>query len=89
MVAIKHIKNIEEGEGLPTTTMREISILKNLEHRHIVKLLNVTLDPSDNCILNARLIFEFANEDLAKFLNRSQPLAETTIKVLLIVFRAS
>jgi|JI6StandDraft_1071083.scaffolds.fasta_scaffold16183_2 serine/threonine protein kinase len=74
-VAIKRIKNIDDGEGLPTTTIREISILKNLDHQHIVRLLDVSLEAGEGCTLEARLIFERAEQDLAKYLNQHHPLS--------------
>ena len=37
IVAIKIIKITPEDEGLPSTTLREITILKNLNHPNVVK----------------------------------------------------
>jgi cyclin-dependent kinase len=40
-VAIKKIKVEHCLEGIPQTTVREISILRDLDHPNIVKLLDV------------------------------------------------
>lgn len=37
LVALKKIKQADEGEGIGGTTLREISILKELDHTNIVK----------------------------------------------------
>lgn len=37
MVAVKKIRLENEEEGMPSTAMREISILKELRHPNIVK----------------------------------------------------
>ena len=41
IVAIKKIKMEHCTEGIPQTTIREISFLKELDHPNIVKLLDV------------------------------------------------
>lgn len=40
-VAIKSIKIEDDEEGIPSTALREISVLKELKHPNIVKLLDV------------------------------------------------
>lgn len=37
IVALKITKFDSEDEGVPSTTLREISILKNLDHENIIK----------------------------------------------------
>ncbi len=39
--AIKKIKIEENDEGIPSTTLREISVLKSLDHPNIIKLIEV------------------------------------------------
>jgi cyclin-dependent kinase len=41
LVAIKQLKTQSTEEGIPQTTLREITFLKDLDHPNIVKLLNV------------------------------------------------
>ena len=44
--AIKKIRLKAEEEGIPSTAIREISLLKELKHKNIVRLLGI-YEPSD------------------------------------------
>lgn len=44
IVAIKQLRTQSTEEGIPQTTLREITFLKDLDHPNIVKLLNVVID---------------------------------------------
>lgn len=44
--AIKKIKIEESDEGIPSTTLREINALKELNHPNIIKLLDVVYNSS-------------------------------------------
>ena len=52
-----------ENEGIPSTALREITILRELNHPNIVKLIDVVLHNS-----KLYLLFEFIECDLRKFL---------------------
>ncbi|KAF6204871.1 hypothetical protein GE061_019035 [Apolygus lucorum] len=65
LVAIKKIRMDSEDEGIPSTAMREISILKELQHPNIVGLLKV-IDENESRLY---LIFEFLTMDLKKHLD--------------------
>ena len=58
-VALKKIRLEVEDEGIPTTALREITLLSNLEHPNVVKLENVISEPS-----RLYLIFELVDMDL-------------------------
>lgn len=64
IVALKKIKLDNEDEGVPSTAMREISILKELRHPNIVFLRDVDL--SETCLY---LVFEFLSMDLKHYLD--------------------
>jgi serine/threonine protein kinase len=64
LVALKKIRLEVEDEGIPTTALREITLLSNLEHINVVKLENVISEPS-----RLYLIFELVDMDLKKFLD--------------------
>jgi len=53
-VALKKIRLEGEDEGVPSTSIREISILKELRHENIVKLIDVSLEEEQ-----LFLIFEY------------------------------
>ena len=63
IVAIKKMKIDLENEGIPSTALREITILRELKHPNIVRLLDVVLNNS-----KLYLLFEFIEIDLRKFL---------------------
>ncbi|XP_018416280.1 PREDICTED: cyclin-dependent kinase 2 isoform X2 [Nanorana parkeri] len=66
VVALKKIRLDTETEGVPSTAIREISLLKELNHPNIVKLLDVI--HTENKLY---LVFEFLNQDLKKFMDGS------------------
>ncbi len=63
MVALKRIRLDSEADGVPSTAIREISLLKELNHTNIVKLLDII--HTDNKLF---LVFEFLNQDLKKYM---------------------
>ncbi|KAG7264776.1 hypothetical protein CRUP_007102 [Coryphaenoides rupestris] len=65
-VALKKIRLDTETEGVPSTAIREISLLKELSHPNIVKLQDVI--HTENKLY---LVFEFLHQDLKKFMDSS------------------
>lgn len=66
VVALKKIRLETESEGVPSTAIREISLLKELDHPNIVKLLDVVHSEK-----KLYLVFEYLNKDLKKFMDES------------------
>ena len=66
-VALKRIRLDTEADGVPSTTIREISLLKELNHTNIVKLLDII--HTDNKLF---LVFEYLNQDLKKYMELYQ-----------------
>jgi serine/threonine protein kinase len=64
IVALKKIRLENEDEGIPSTAIREISILKQMRHPNIVNLID--LIHGDKKLY---LVFEFMDYDLKKFLD--------------------
>ncbi|KAH8378243.1 hypothetical protein KR093_010324 [Drosophila rubida] len=64
IVAMKKIRLEADDEGVPSTTIREISLLKELKHPNIVCLEDVLME--ENRIY---LIFEFLSMDLKKYMD--------------------
>jgi len=62
IVAMKKIRLDAEDEGVPSTAIREISLLKELNHPNIVRLVNVLLIEN-----KLYLVFEFLDKDLRKY----------------------
>jgi len=69
IVAIKKVKiDTSEDEGIPATTIREVSLLRALSHPHIVALYA--------CITKVNqlyLVFEFMEMDLKKYMEIGNP----------------
>jgi serine/threonine protein kinase len=64
IVALKKIRLEAEDEGVPSTAIREISLLKEMNDRNVVRLLNIV--HADNQKLY--LVMEYLNMDLKKFM---------------------
>jgi serine/threonine protein kinase len=81
-IALKKIRLENEDEGIPSTAIREISILKEMVHPTIVSLLDVV--NYDNKLY---LVFEFLDQDLKKYMDSvtivSSPLVQSYTKQLL------
>jgi len=65
-IALKKIRLEQEDEGVPSTAIREISLLKEMHHRNIVRLHDVV--HNDKCIY---LVFEYLDLDLKKHMDSS------------------
>lgn len=63
------LSNFSETEGIPSTAMREISLLKNMRHHSIVQLFDVIV--AGGCIY---MVFEYLDMDLKKLLDSKKNL---------------
>ncbi|KNC97503.1 CMGC/CDK/CDC2 protein kinase [Spizellomyces punctatus DAOM BR117] len=76
IVALKKIRLETEDEGVPSTAIREISLLKELKHPNIVRLLDIVHNDA-----KLYLIFEFLDLDLKKYMDtQSNGLSAPLIK---------
>jgi len=64
LLALKKIRLEAEDEGIPSTAIREISLLKQLQHPNIVFLYDVAHTEK-----KLTLVFEFLDQDLKKYLD--------------------
>ncbi|VDP08687.1 unnamed protein product [Soboliphyme baturini] len=64
MVAMKKIRLENDDEGVPSTAVREISLLKELRHPNVVRLEEVIMEEN-----KLYLIFEYLSMDLKKYLD--------------------
>jgi serine/threonine protein kinase len=62
-VAMKKMKLGSEDEGVPSTALREIALLKELNHENIVKLVDIFCSCK-----KLVLVFEFLENDLKKYM---------------------
>jgi len=76
VVALKKIKFDKDEDGIPAAVIREVSILYEMQHPHIVKLL-------DQVIFDTKLflVFEYSGVDLEKWMEQNK-LSQSIIKVV-------
>lgn len=84
--ALKKIRLESEDEGIPSTAIREIALLKELQHPNIVRLVNVL-----HTDIKLTLVFEFLDQDLKRLLDTCGPagLPESSVKVINTIFYIS
>lgn len=63
LVALKCMKLDAHEEGVPSTAIREVALLKELNHKNVVKLLDVLCRPG-----KLVLVFDYSENDLKKFM---------------------
>jgi len=79
VVALKKIKIEHCDEGIPSTAIREIALLRELNHPGIVNLLDVV--HGENRLY---LVFEYFNLDMKKYLDRKgKPLTPAHTKAII------
>ncbi|AOW01520.1 kinase-like domain-containing protein [Yarrowia lipolytica] len=69
LVALKKIRLEAEDEGVPSTAIREISLLKEMRNDNIVSLYNIVHSDSHKLYL----VFEFLDLDLKKYMESISP----------------
>lgn len=62
VVALKRVRLDDDDEGVPSSALREICILRELKHRNVVRLYDVIYSES-----KLTLVFEYCDQDLKKF----------------------
>ena len=76
IVALKKIRLEHEDEGVPSTAIREISLLKEIDHPNVVRLRDLVYGEN-----RLYLIFDFLDYDLKKFLEiNGGPLSSPQVK---------
>ncbi|DAZ95121.1 TPA: hypothetical protein N0F65_009752 [Lagenidium giganteum] len=96
VVAIKKIRSLNEVQGLPVTTIREIKVLKCLNHRNLVELKEVVVssenddddatekeDQLDYCQGSIYLVLEYVEHDLTGLIDRQYPFTDIEIKCIM------
>ena len=78
IVALKKIRLENTDEGIPSTAIREISLLQELRHPNIIELLDIVHGES-----KLYLSFEYFNLDLKKYLDRRGALPPLRVKSLM------
>eukprot|EP00761_Pharyngomonas_kirbyi_P010769 gb/GECH01010792.1/.p1 GENE.gb/GECH01010792.1/~~gb/GECH01010792.1/.p1 ORF type:complete len:348 (+),score=78.17 gb/GECH01010792.1/:1-1044(+) len=84
IVAIKKIKTHVEKDGMPLTALREIGLLRRLDHPNIVRLKDVVVGYQ---LTSVFLVFEYCEHDMGALLRRMEKtqrlFTESEVKCLL------
>jgi serine/threonine protein kinase len=67
VIALKKIRLENTDEGIPSTAIREISLLQELRHPNIIELLDIAHGHN-----KLYLAFEYFNLDLKKYLEKEK-----------------
>jgi len=78
--AVKKLKMEHEREGFPITALREVKILKMMDHRHVVKLHDVIASVDKP---NFYMVFEYVEHDLAGLMDTKIGFQEEHLKHLM------
>lgn len=82
IVALKKMRMENEKDGIPVSGLREMNILLNLSHEHIVDMKEVVVGRSLESMF---LVMEYCEQDLASLLdNMSQPFTEAQVKCIML-----
>ncbi|CAD1808399.1 Cyclin-dependent kinase 1 [Candida parapsilosis] len=76
VVALKKIRLESEDEGVPSTAIREISLLKEMKNDNIVRLYDIIHSDSHKLYL----VFEFLDLDLKKYMESIPPQSNTGLE---------
>lgn len=82
LIALKQIRLADEDEGVPSTAIREISLLKELSHPNVVTLKDVIY--ADNRLY---LVFEYLDQDLKRYMDGCKTGLDSTLVKVSISFR--
>jgi len=74
LFALKKIRLESEDEGIPSTAIREIALLKELQHPNVVRIHDV-IHTNKKLIL----VFEYVDTDLKKFMNQFEKGLDTKV----------
>lgn len=90
LVALKKVRLEHESEGFPITAIREIKILRQLNHKNVVSLKEVVTDKEDTLDFKKGggsfyLVFEYMDHDLTGLIESG--MVEFTVKDNAIIMR--
>ncbi|KAI3409583.1 Protein kinase domain-containing protein [Psidium guajava] len=82
MIALKKIRLEQEDEGVPSTAIREISLLKEMQHGNIVKLQDVVHSER-----RLYLVFEYLDLDLKKHMDSCPEFSKDTRTIKMFLYQ--
>lgn len=81
VVALKRVKEQSfEREGMPQTSLREVALLRRMQHPHIVRLIEVVVGHRADSVF---LAFEYCAFDMARLVDTLPPFPPAEVKCVL------
>ena len=74
-VALKMVRTDQEEDGIPGSSLREVSILKHLHHQNVLTLSDVICEQG-----KISIVFEYMGCDLRKYLARGRQMARDLLQ---------
>ncbi|KAK2383647.1 Cell division control protein 2-B [Trifolium repens] len=81
-IALKKIRLEQEDEGVPSTAIREISLLKEMQHRNIVRLRDVVHSEK-----RLYLVFEYLDLDLKKYMDSTPEFSKDPRQIKMFLYQ--
>eukprot|EP00472_Partenskyella_glossopodia_P006305 CAMPEP_0197523702 /NCGR_PEP_ID=MMETSP1318-20131121/8583_1 /TAXON_ID=552666 /ORGANISM="Partenskyella glossopodia, Strain RCC365" /LENGTH=344 /DNA_ID=CAMNT_0043076479 /DNA_START=1 /DNA_END=1035 /DNA_ORIENTATION=- len=82
IVALKKVRLMDEKNGFPLTSIREIQILRKLKHPNVVALLEITVGRKPDSVF---LVFEYCSHDFAELVDSMvRPFKASEIKCVML-----
>lgn len=79
IVALKRVRLDEDDEGVPSSALREICLLKELKHKNVVRLYDVVHSER-----KLTLVFEYCDQDLKKYFDSlNGKIDQSVVKLLM------
>ena len=81
MVAIKKCRKVLQSRTMGKRMLREIRILRLLDHEHVIKIRTILKPSSRENFKNLYVVFEYMESDLAQIIRSNQALNDDHIQV--------
>ncbi|KAI8923172.1 kinase-like domain-containing protein [Entophlyctis helioformis] len=76
VVALKRVRMDQENEGMPLSSLREISLLRSLDHENVMQVLDVAVGAAPEDIF---LVMEYCEQDMANLMDTVVARGKTTV----------
>ena len=84
LVALKKVRMDNEKEGFPITAIREIKILKSLEHENIISLREVSVNKNKKGLTeDIYMVFDYMEHDLTGLIDSGKRFDVRQVKCLM------
>ena len=80
VVALKKVRLDDNDEGVPVTTLREVSLLKDLVHDNIVRLKTLLPPVKSDGFRDLYIISDLLETDLSSVIKSPQPLSDEHVQ---------